>query len=298
MNNVCISFFGSDETFKLLGNKATSSDIEFRHYSKGGKVISFVKPLNDKIKTIIQCVNLSDFVVIELKEINRQLGELILLLDLLNKQGLFIIDFNKQFIIEQVKGLTKNTNLSNFEFKIINNNEDIKLLKEQLIKINSSFLSDSLIILDHAFTVKSVGTVALGFIKGGIIKVKDKFKLLPVNKEVQINSMQSMDVNYKELSIPARVGVSLKNCNLSDLERGSVLSKVLEQVNDVSGKLIKSRFFKDELSSFMIINGLIARQASIVDGKVRVNKPIVITSDSIIFDENKNPRILGIIKYG
>ncbi len=284
---VCISFFGTEDTFKLLGNKATTSDLSFRHYNNN----SFVKPMNDKAKTMIQAVNISDFVLIEVNEINKYLGELIILLSLLNKKGLFIVKKDKQYLINQL-----NSFKLNYDIKIISDNHSIKELKEELSNIKPNYGKDSLVIIDHFFTVKSVGTVALGFVKGGTIKAKEKFRLLPSNKQVQINSIQSMDVNYKEVNDNLRVGLALKNCSLNDIERGSVLSNVLEQVNEFSGEFIINKFYKKDLTKAMIINGLLNREAVFNNEKVSVTKPIVITGPTIIYSENESPRIIGIIK--
>ncbi len=283
---VCISFFGTNDTFKLFGNKATTSDLCFRHYNNN----SFVKPMNDKAKTMIQAVNISDFVLIEVNEINKYLGELIILLSLLNKKGLFIINKDKQHLITQLNNFKLN-----YDIKVIHDNHSIKELKKEL-QIKPDYKKDSLVIIDHFFTVKSVGTVALGFVKGGTIKAKEKFRLLPINKQVQINSIQSMDINYKEVNSNLRVGLALKNCSINDLERGSVLSNVLEQVSEFSGEITINKFYKKKLTKAMIINGLLNREAVFNNEKVRVNKPIVITGPTIIYSENESPRIIGIIK--
>jgi len=289
--NIPICFIGSDETVNLLGTKATVSDLEFRHY----KELTIIRPISfpDKFKTLVQAVNLSEYVVIELSEVDKFFGEIIILLDLLKKKGEFIVSVEKQYLIDQVKSILKNTSLD-YEFRIIKSNDDIKELKQDLLKIKPRYGDKPLVIIDHFFNVKNIGTVALGFIKGGSIKVKDKFTLLPGGKSIQINSMQSMDVDYKELNVPARVGVSLKNCGIEDLERGSVLTQDLQETTEFKGELIKTPYHKSDVSKAMIINGLIARQATIND-KVVLDKPITLLGDTIVYDDNMSPRVIGII---
>ncbi len=291
MKNVCACFIGSDETARLLGNKATVSDLEFLHYTKSD-VLTIVRPVGfpEKIKTLIQAVNMSDYVVVELDVIDKFFGEVIILLDLLGKPGLFIVPLDKQHLIEQVNGFGLN-----YEFRIINDNDDIKQLKDDLLKIEPAYGSEPLVIIDHFFNIKNVGTVALGFTKGGTIKVKDKFNLMPGGRPIQLNSMQSMDVDYKEINWPARVGVSLKNCDIKDLERGSILSNELKEVRELNGEIIKSKFYKGELKRFMAVNGLLARQVELKE-KFELEKPIVITGPTVIYDDNTSPRIIGIIK--
>ncbi|MFA5405827.1 MAG: hypothetical protein WC307_00510 [Candidatus Nanoarchaeia archaeon] len=292
MKNVCACFIGSDETAKMLGNKATVSDLEFLHYKKTDSVLTIVRPIGfpEKIKTLIQAVNMTDYVVVELSAVDKFFGEIIILLDLLGKKGCFIVPLDKQHLVEQVKSFGLDYN-----FRIINNNDDIKQLKDDLLMIEPVYGNEPLIIIDHFFNIKNVGTVALGFTKGGTIKVKDKFVLLPGGRPAQLNSMQSMDVDYKEINWPARVGVSLKNCDVKDLERGSILSNELKETKELSGEIIKSRFFKGELKKFMVINGLLSRQAELKD-KVMLEKTIVLIGPSVIYDDNTSPRIIGIIK--
>ena len=132
MKDVCITFIGSKDTAKLLGNEATVSDLEFRHYTKSDKTLTFVRPLGpEKIKPVIQSVNLGEQVVIEVEVIDKFLGELIVLLELLEKKTIFLLNKDKAYLEEQLKGILNGTSFSS-AFRIINDNEDIKALKEEL----------------------------------------------------------------------------------------------------------------------------------------------------------------------
>lgn len=299
MRDIAICFIGSNETAKMLGNKATTNDLELSHYNKGDEILTIIRPIGfpEKIKPLIQAVNMSEYVIIEINEVNKYLGEVIILLDLLGKKGEFLISINKQFVKEQVEQIIKDTTIKNYNFRVINNNEDIKSLREELLKMNTNYGTEPLIVIDDFFNVKNVGTVALGFTKGGLVKSKDQLTLQPGNKKIQINSLQVMDVDYKELNAPSRVGLALKNCNIEDLERGSTISKGIKEEKEITGKLIKAKFVKKEVNGqLMIINGLISSQAEIKDGKAILPKKIPITSDTIIYDQSNSPRILGLLK--
>lgn len=298
MKDVSVCFIGSNETAKLLANKSSSNDLELSHYAKNDEILTVIRPIGfpEKIKPLIQAVNMSEYVIVEINEVNKYLGEVIILLDLLNKKGEFLISLNKQFLKEQVEQIIKDTAIKEYNFRTINNNEDIKLLREELLKINTKYGTDPLIVIDDFFNVKNVGTVALGFTKGGLVKSKDQLTLQPGNKKIQINSLQVMDIDYKELNSPARIGLALKNCNIEDLERGSTISRGLIEKKEIEGKLIKAKFVKKEISGqLMIINGLISIQAEIKENKAIMPKAIPITSDSIIYDQSNSPRILGLI---
>lgn len=299
MKDLCVCFIGSNETAKLLANKSSLTDIEFSHYAKDKDVLTIIRPVGfpEKIKSLIQAINLSEYVVIELDVIDKYFGEVMILLDLLGKKGEFIVQLNKQYVQAQVQALIKGTKIENYKFRLINNNEDIKALKEELLAITPAYGTEPLIVIDDFFNVKGVGTVALGFTKGGTIKAKDTLTLQPGNKKIQINSIQVMDVDYREMSTPARVGLALKNCDITDLERGSIISKGLPETKEITGTLIKSKYCKKDITGqLMIINGLLSIQADVKENKATLPKAIPLITDSIIFDPTSNPRILGIIK--
>ena len=68
--------------------------------------------------------------------------------------------------------------------------------------------------------MKGVGTVLLGGIKQGRIRVYDKLKILPSNKEVLIKSIQMHDDPVDESSSPSRVGLGVKGISPREIERG------------------------------------------------------------------------------
>jgi selenocysteine-specific translation elongation factor len=74
--------------------------------------------------------------------------------------------------------------------------------------------------VDQAFNVKGVGLVALGFVIAGSINVRDSVKILPQGKEVEVRSIQVMDVDVKSAPEGTRVGLCLKGASVEDLKKG------------------------------------------------------------------------------
>jgi selenocysteine-specific translation elongation factor len=78
--------------------------------------------------------------------------------------------------------------------------------------------------VDHAFGVKGVGTVVLGLVAEGTIKKHDTLKILPGAKTVQLRSIQKHDDDFDVASYGDRVGLALKNIEVKDVDRGTVLT--------------------------------------------------------------------------
>lgn len=78
--------------------------------------------------------------------------------------------------------------------------------------------------LDHAFPVKGVGTVALGFVQRGVLHAHDRLRLWPTEREVEVRSIQSQDVDIREAGSGTRVGVALKGVDADELSRGQILA--------------------------------------------------------------------------
>ena len=80
-------------------------------------------------------------------------------------------------------------------------------------------------IIDHFFKVKSVGTVALGFVLSGTLKKHQTLYLNPTGLQAQVRSIQMNDVDYDQAPAGSRVGLALKNVDVDDMERGYLLEE-------------------------------------------------------------------------
>lgn len=79
-------------------------------------------------------------------------------------------------------------------------------------------------LLDHAFDVRGVGTVALGFVRRGTLRVHDELSLLPLDRTVSVRSIQRFDEDQTEAPAGSRVGVTLRDVEAHEIERGAVLT--------------------------------------------------------------------------
>jgi len=300
MQDFTVCFIGTDETFKLLGIKATESDIAISHYEKSEKVLSFVKPAGfpEKIKPLIQSLQLCNFVVIELSLIDKYFAEAIVAADLIKKPGMFIVPLKNQPLISQLNNLIKETALGSYEIRKINDNKDISSLKQELLEKTPELMNEPFVVIDHFFNVKNVGLVVLGFLNGGEITSRDSVLLYPGKKEIQIKSIQCMDKDYKALNARARVGLALKNCTIEEIQRGSVLVKTEKQeFTELDGKIEKVKFYKEDAKQVIAVNNMLSASGVITENGIKLQSPILkIAPKTILLDPNaKALRIIGTI---
>lgn len=78
--------------------------------------------------------------------------------------------------------------------------------------------------VDHAFNVKGVGAVVLGIVAYGFVQKHATLGVFPAGKTAQVRSIQKHDEEFDVAGEGDRVGLALKNVEVEDLERGTVLT--------------------------------------------------------------------------
>ena len=78
--------------------------------------------------------------------------------------------------------------------------------------------------IDHAFNVKGVGPVILGFVASGVVQKHSTLNVLPGEKTAQVRSIQKHDDEFDIAGEGDRVGLALKNIEVENLDRGTVLT--------------------------------------------------------------------------
>lgn len=295
-----ISIIGSEKSGRTslaakLGKKGTESDITLYNFVKGTDIFSFVDAIGypASIKSLINTINLSDIalVCVPATGLNSQVGECIVALDLLgNKRGLFVITMADKSnpvamaeLSEKIKAITKGTNLEKWDsipvstttFEGLENlKEKIFALAEESKKANAA-LNDlpPRIMVDHFFNVTGIGTVVLGVVMQGTIKVHDQFTLFPVKRPAEVRSIQSNDVDMKTAPAGTRVGLALKGVQSKEFDRGYIMSKEESVALKITLQCRLSRFtlplgVGDTIHLFAGLQDMPATVSSIsIDGK-------------------------------
>lgn len=243
MESLNIAVLGSNEILNEFGKRGTLSDIVFYDRKLNDRIFTFIAPISfpDKIQTLPQVLNIADFVVLNITQLDKYIAEQIIAINSLDMRNGFLLhsyDIDEQRLNQMIKG----TAVENFK-KI----ENLEILKNEINNLHSnSREGDLLMPIDHSFDVKGVGTVLLGGIKQGKIKVYDKLRILPSNKEALIKSIQMHDDPVDESSSPSRVGLAVKGVSPRDIERGDIICSGEDTIKIANTEILVTDFSKNK----------------------------------------------------
>ena len=238
LDNLNIAVVGDYTLLENLGKRGTTSDISLYDRKSRDKIITYAAPISfpDKIQSLIQVLNMTEYVILNIKSLDKYFAEQVIALDSLEiSTGFILCSYEVDAI--KLNQIIKDTSVANF--KVV---DDIDSLKIEIDKLSSQQNDGEVIIpIDHSFDVKGVGTVILGVIKQGTINVYDKLRILPLNREILVKSIQIHDYPANAASSNTRVGLSLKGVAPGELERGDTIC---------SGKEIKISSLELEVFDF------------------------------------------------
>jgi selenocysteine-specific translation elongation factor len=246
MRHLTVGVFHDEPLGQELGKKGTRSDIAMFNRKMDDCVLTFLAPVEDKLAPKSQIASTIDAAVIVFNEMSRELGETIVMLDMMGvTRGIGVTTPYADH--DKVATITKNTALKSFSIE----ERDPGKLLQTLMSIRPARDSTSapLVEVDHSFSVKGVGEVILGFVKKGIVKKYDNLRLLPANKEVVVRSIQIQDEDYEQAEAGTRVGLAIKGATVDEMERGSVLTNLpdLKADTELNITFKKSPFYADEI---------------------------------------------------
>jgi selenocysteine-specific translation elongation factor len=271
MTNSVIGVFSPDETKRqhiagLLGKKGSSDDISLYNTNFGGKLVTTVEPTfyPKKVETLVFSAYLADYCVVHAETLTPELGEIIVTLDLLVKDKGCLVGDNVDWDM-----FCKGTALEKYERA--ESDEDAKQ-KALAFTPEPKDATETIAVIDHAFEVKGVGSVALGIIKKGKLKVHDKLQAFPSDNFVEIRSIQMQDKNFDEAGQSDRFGIAFKGMKSDDLGRGMVLSQSCPTANSVTAELEVARFCKKPVENGEVMHFCCGMQ--MVPGKITSEGPV------------------------
>ncbi len=221
-----------------LGKKGSESDIVLYNSSKGFVFVDSVGfPVS--FKSLVSALNVSDaaLLCIPPEGFDVKGGECIVALDMLGfREGVLVLTMADRLnpgtraeLESKVDAVVSGTLLEGWNRVAVSTTtfEGMDDLKERLGVLASRLRrrvdSGVRIDIDHFFNVRGVGCVALGLVKAGMLNVRDKLVLYPLERKVEVRSIQVNDVDVKSASAGTRVGVALKGVQAKELERGFIL---------------------------------------------------------------------------
>ncbi len=310
MKSITVVVLGDESFAKELGKAGTRSDIAMFNRKTPDTILTIVAPVTypEKIAPLLQTINMADAAILVIKSVSAELGETIIALDSLGMETGFLVPdgIEKEQIMPIIKGTVVE------KYKVIEKSAPLAI--QELDSIAPKSENGPLKIeLDHFFQVKSVGTVALGVVKRGMLHEHDELDAVPLGKTVMVRSIQMQDENVHEAKPGDRVGVALKGVEADELYRGVVLAEkgTIKPSDSIETEFSCSKFFKDGLKSgrYMLASALAYESVSVtVKGKeslapgekgmveVKPDKPLVLGSKLVLLRPEAKMRIVGSAK--
>lgn len=93
--------------------------------------------------------------------------------------------------------------------------------------------------VDRVFTANGTGTVLTGTLQQGRLKVGDKLRLYPADREVQVRSLQAYHQSVDEVGAVCRVAVGLKKVPHKEVARGHCLTSTVGQCEAATHLIVR-----------------------------------------------------------
>src|SRR2546426_1408551 len=219
MKSINFVLLGDESIAKDFGKKGTDTDITIYDRKEAGVLRTWTVPSTfpDKIQPLFQALNMAEYVIFYITKLDKFTGEQIVALDILHKTtGLLLhsYDVDRNTLLAMIKGTAVE------QYKLV----ELENLKKEMDLLQPISKEGRLkITIDHCFDVKGVGTVILGKVTQGKVRVYDNLKLVPKGIDVVVKSIQMHDDSVEEASSPARVGLAVKGIVPDDVQRGDLL---------------------------------------------------------------------------
>ncbi len=230
MGNWNVAVLGTAGYAQAIGKRGTASDITFYNLKRGEDTVTLIESTRypERLASLFYTLALSSKAMLVIDEITPAFGEIVVLLDTLGiVNGDLILRGN--ISEEMVRRMVKGTVVESYSLRADN---PIALREQLLAEAQAGSPSPLLaelrvpcsIPVDHHFPVKGIGVVALGCVATGTLMRHDSLLVLPGEKKAVVRSIQKHDDDVEWAGPGDRVGIALKNIQLEDLDRGSVLT--------------------------------------------------------------------------
>ncbi|HHQ4704450.1 TPA: selenocysteine-specific translation elongation factor [Aeromonas hydrophila] len=93
--------------------------------------------------------------------------------------------------------------------------------------------------VDRVFTANGTGTVLTGTLQQGSLRVGDKLRLYPADREVQVRSLQAYHQSVDEIGAVCRVAVGLKKVPHKEVARGHCLTSTVGQCEAATHLIVR-----------------------------------------------------------
>lgn len=256
--SLTLGLFGSDLDFlkelgSAIGKKGTESDLLLWNKKEREIAITAVASATypERVTPMLQVASLCDAAVLTADSLDAAFGETMIALSATRKKGLLIL--RNPETTERARALARER-LPGWVALEWTGEESLRRFRELVPGMVVPRDAGSLctVVIDHAFAVRGVGTVALGFVRRGVLRVHDELRLVPLDRSVLVRSIQRFDEDQTEAPPGSRVGVALKGIEPHEIERGFLLTAdaaVVSQPGVTLRPFHRLEFAKDPLEA-------------------------------------------------
>ncbi|MCL5099799.1 MAG: EF-Tu/IF-2/RF-3 family GTPase [Candidatus Marsarchaeota archaeon] len=276
-----------------IGKRGSENSITFYNRKIGNDTVVALMPtsIEEKFYALPESLLLAGQVVVSTASVDKLLGEVLVACSLLHKRVLLTDDNDISSLLE---GLS-------LEATVVSRDSILDALLAY--QPDNSPTSAARIDIDKAFNVKGVGTVALGIVTSGTVRVHDTL-YHGSGKMVAVRSIQSQDEDIPAAEKGTRVGLALKGIDENELEKGDILSSTQTIQTKRLGLRIRTSSIANESiavgKTYSIAAGFAYSNATVEEANsntitLRLEKGIsVAENDTVLITREAAPRIFAI----
>ena len=229
--SIAVGLFGSDpEAIRpfgaALGKKGTESDLRFWNKKERDVAVTAVSAIAypERVTPMLQVASMCDVAVLLADRVDAAYGEQLIALAAMEKAGILIVTPSE--LADRARSLAKDRLRRFVTMEAASTEEGLRRFRELILgmRVERDLVRPTVVALDHAFSVRGVGTVALGFVRRGVLRIHDELRLLPDEQTVTARSVQVLDEDQREAPAGSRVGIALKGVEADQIERGAILT--------------------------------------------------------------------------
>ena len=259
MDGVTVGVFGTDQSAKAtfessVAKKSEAEGITVHSRTESGRRYSFLDTSDypDRIQGYARIASLVDHALYFFPKTGRLTapdGELAILLGALGVPGtLELVDGSSapQSAAAALKGTAA------AGFRVEERQSASSAIDLSYVQPRQDFPRDrTLVYVDRAFTVKGLGTVALGFVLSGTVSIHDQLRTIPGpdGLRADVKGIQVNDIDFESAGRGIRVGLSLRGVEPKDLERSHWLDDgSLPLADTLSLDYSQSQFYRQDVA--------------------------------------------------
>ncbi|MHB1830098.1 MAG: EF-Tu/IF-2/RF-3 family GTPase [Candidatus Micrarchaeaceae archaeon] len=289
--NYIVSVPVNENLASFIGKKGSDEGIAFFNRKLDTDTIVAIMPANKEDKmyySMAETMLISGQIAISTESVDKLLGEVIVAASLLEKHVIILND----------NDISKITNNMFRDAEVCGRAE----LLDRIVSRKEQHDGDARIDIDKAFPVKGIGTVVLGVVTRGMVKVHDTM-YHSSGKQLTIKSIQSQDVDVLEAGYGTRVGLAIKGLEYDQIDKGDLfLPLKFQKAKAVDAAVKVSSFANEKIeagSRYVFVSNFSYTVCKVeqIDkdiARISLEKPLsVLEGDSFMLVKEKSPRIFA-----